>query len=111
MTRWLVATALTVLPMLAQAECGWLLMTPPVTGERGKGTYQSHHGRPMVEWSQHSAHDSAQSCEREKSREVAQLDAMAEKITDPKIHRDLKVMVMLANMQYRCLPASQVPVR
>jgi hypothetical protein len=111
MTRWLVTTALTVLPVLAQAECGWLLMVPPVTGDPGKGTYQSLAGRPMAEWSQHSAHDSAESCERAKSQEVAQLDATAEKITDPNVYRNLKVLVMLANANYRCLPASQVPVR
>jgi hypothetical protein len=29
--RWFVTAGLIALPLLAQAECGWLLMTPPVT--------------------------------------------------------------------------------
>src|SRR5262245_58589429 len=48
---------LALAPVLAHAECGWLLMMPPMLAD-GPAS------RPMSEWSQIAAFDTAEACER-----------------------------------------------
>jgi hypothetical protein len=92
--RLVVALVLVAVPVLAQAECGWLLMVPPLFDKKGNdipGREAIH--RPMAEWIQDSAHDSAAGCE-ERFRQM---------ISKPRVYP--------VELSARCLPASQVPVR
>ena len=54
--KWLAMAGLVAFPMLAEAECGWLLMVPPRVGPGLT--------LPLFStWDQRSAYDSATSCE------------------------------------------------
>lgn len=94
----LVIVALPVLAGLAQAECGWLLMYPP--SRSSTSDTESNFDRvvratqkPIREWIQDSAYDSAAKCE-------AARDAYM-----------MGVGRAMWTSFARCLPASQVPMR
>jgi hypothetical protein len=101
--RSVVAVLLIALPTLAQAECGWLLMAPPgwTDDDLGKSL-----ARPLIEWGQEQAYDTAIACEEGKQAKTGFWMKAADRI--PQEKRD-KLFFRLAS--YRCLPASQVPVR
>jgi hypothetical protein len=91
--KWLAVIGLVAVPMLAQAECGWLLMVPPLFDRHGKPIPQGEAlHRPMIEWIHDSAYDSATGCEERRRKIRSQTEVWQE-------------------MWARCLPASQVPVR
>jgi hypothetical protein len=94
MTRLLAVLALVALPVIANAECGWLLMTPPVLDKRTGRQIAERElpNRPLVEWFQQRAFDSAAQCEEAKGRITSASGAPA-------------------FFYSRCLPASVVPVK
>jgi hypothetical protein len=55
--KWLTVIGLVIVPVLAQAECVWLLMAPPITDPKA----------PISVWYQAGAYYSAEACERGKA--------------------------------------------
>lgn len=108
MMRSALALAL-LLPLLAQAECGWLLMTPPI----GDGD-QPDVRAPLAQWHQQGAYDSAGECQA--AIEAAYVRAKAEPWPEPRNLEEAQRLLRraqsrLALMQGRCLPASSVPIK
>ena len=61
---WLAVIGLVAVAMLAQAECGWLLMTPPLIESRsGKGMGLPNTLAPLTEWTHEASYDTAAACE------------------------------------------------
>jgi hypothetical protein len=92
--RWFATLGLVAIPLLAQAECGWLLMVPLQLNDK------------VADWTQMGAYDMAAQCETERlqlSRSYRQRAESSGKQSDREEHQ------LWANS--RCLPASQVPVR
>jgi hypothetical protein len=56
MVRWFVTAGLVAIPLLAAAECGWVLMLPKVVGP-------NEQMGPLSSWYQEKAFDSARECE------------------------------------------------
>ena len=120
----LIAVALAALPLLANAECGWLLLVPPsLTASSwprpGGGGIQSWGFPPESAWGQHGAYDSASACETDRRVLVQQ---RSDGVNDPdvvmdRVRRGGYGSLTLAEQAYarvvwaRCLPASQVPIR
>ena len=95
-SKLLFVIALVVFPMLAHAECGWLLMVPPVSpGPKA----------PMVEWRQEGAFDSARDCV---AGQASLATAYKSWEAGNELEREAYKMILLFS---RCLPASQVTVR
>jgi hypothetical protein len=95
MKQWLAVVVLVAAPALAHAECGWLLMVPPVLDKRtlnAIGTRAAINA-PVSEWDQEEAFDSAEKCEEARRRLIAS------RHFDP------------VDSLSRCLPASLVPVK
>jgi hypothetical protein len=95
----LAVIGLVVIPMLARAECGWLLMVPPTIGDRGNDS------AALALWRQHAAYDTAAACE--KGLEEIKRRGIVLKWNDS----DPSTGDQIAWKSGRCLPASQVPVR
>src|SRR5262249_3474755 len=121
MGRWLAIIGLGLTPALASADCGWLLMRPPLEhqGEVMHRTARAEWwdrvvlGRgEIAAWVQWSAYDTAAECEaklealRARSRETAETAAEA----DPEQAARQRA-VQQALRRARCLPASLVPLR
>jgi hypothetical protein len=95
MSRWLVVGALLAVPVLAHAECGWLLMVPRIFDQKTGNPIEARAAinAPLSEWVQDVAFDSAEKCEETRGR------LLAKKSPHP------------ADVSSRCLPASMVPVK
>jgi len=116
------AVVLAVLPLLAHAQCGWLLMVPPsltATPWPGGGRVESWGFPAVADWGQQSAHDSASACEADR---MALIRQRSDGVNDPdavmdRVRRGAYGSLTLAEPAYArvvwalCLPASQVPVR
>ena len=119
MTRWLVVGVLVVLPILANAECGWLLMMPTSLSREVRSNRAFIVAPPLNEWRQISAFDSAARCE-DRLRGVIQglekslpdSSGVANQVMMGKywdLTEDQQAYIRWAFS--RCLPASQVTVR
>jgi hypothetical protein len=102
--KWLAVIGLVAVPMLARAECGWLLMMPPDRGSDVPAADRPVFDAPVSVWVQHSAYDPAEACERGKAAAIDRMLQYAKLgLVSP---ADAAVPASA-----RCLPASQVPVR
>ena len=119
---WLAVIGLVAVPMLVRAECGWLLMTPPLIESRsGKGMGLPNTLAPLTEWTHEASYDTAAACEagrRAMKRLVGFLKPSERKGLEDAMKKGVVLLHLpeatLINTQYdfaRCLPASQVPVR
>ena len=100
MRRTFVLVMLTAAPTLVSAE-GWLLMQPP-TLARGVE-------RPMREWMQMRAFDSAEACEAHREAEVDRWSKMLKIPGSSQTEKQFAATSVLYTAS-RCLPASQVPL-
>jgi hypothetical protein len=89
--------AMVAVPVLANAECGWLLMVPITMPG-----VQVIREAPLAEWYQYGAFDTAASCDDARVSTWKRATQSADATN--------KVLAV-AMPNARCLPASQVPVR
>jgi hypothetical protein len=99
--KGLAVVALVAFPILAQGDCGWLLMKPPGTLSLLDPVNPV---APISQSYQSAAFDSAEACERWRRADIASA-------RDAEMRgKGGRITTMQAGLS-RCLPASQVPVR
>lgn len=115
-----VVLALALLPDVARAGAGWYLLIPPIADMRVVAW-----GRPLREWNQRGAFDSAQACERARralseaaERALApggEVDKLGVPEGDPKTPREMvavsTVALRVAEQGGRCLASDDPRLR
>ena len=96
MKRWLTVAALIASPLVAHADCGWVLLAPPMRADQTFDT-----GAPLIDWVQEGAYDNATACSN------GQI-ALSERLKILKLPQDTQLVALYRS---RCLPASVVPIR
>ena len=104
---WLATIALVGVPLVAEAECGWLLMlpdSPESTGSLNATQRDAWRRKPLSQWHQEGAYDSAADCEGIRLSVGGSLPL--EQMRDREVARRFALF-----RDGRCLPASVVPVK